>query len=91
MGPCDSAQPSASPAQCIHIQILEPDAAPGPMRMGWLLGLPEKIHMYHILLPSTLPLHYLYIIAIFSYTRITHVTHMFHFRLCELMITIICL
>ena len=45
MGPCDSAQPSASPAQCIHIQILGPDAALGPVRMGWLLGLAEKIHI----------------------------------------------
>ena len=69
MSPSDSARPSASPGRCIHIQILEPDAAPGPVRMGWLLGLAEKIDITYFY--PQLCLHYLYIIAIFSYTHDT--------------------
>ena len=76
MGPCDSAQPSASPAQCIHIQILEPDAAPGPVRMGWLLGLAEKIDITYFYPQLSLYITFtLYLIAIFSYTHDTCNTH----------------
>ena len=75
MGPCDSAQPSASPAQCIHIQILEPDAAPGPVRMGWLPGLAEKIDITYFYPQLSLYIQYTHIIAIFRYTHDTCNTH----------------
>ena len=73
MGPCDSAQPSASPAQCIHIQILEPDAAPGPVRMGWLPGLTEKIDITYFY--PQLSLYITFTLLLYSVTHMTHVTH----------------
>ena len=40
-------------------------------RANGLVARAHRENRYHILLPSTLPLHYLYLIAIFSYTRDT--------------------
>ena len=79
MGPCDSAQPSASPAQCIHIQILEPDAAPGPVRMGWLPGLAEKIDITYFYPQLSLyiqytPVYITFTLLLYSVTHMTHVT-----------------